>query len=96
MIEAPAGRAADACGGRALVAAFGRAVVPLSLVAPLRRSETLVPALRLDRTGQMCARMCELGPENRGITRQNGLYPSAYGSEGWEFESLRAHTVLRQ
>ena len=44
----------------------------------------------------VCARMCEPGPGSRGIRRQNGPYPSAYGSEGWEFESLRAHTVLRQ
>lgn len=26
----------------------------------------------------------------------HAVYRSVYGSKGWEFESLRAHTVLRQ
>ena len=45
---------------------------------------------------QMCAPMCEPRSSSLDIPRNFGPEPCVYGSEGWGFESLRAHTVLRQ
>ncbi|SBS71723.1 hypothetical protein MIPYR_20182 [uncultured Microbacterium sp.] len=55
------------------------------------RGMSLVVALVRDVCTHVCT--CHSEPRNHGIHEPHRL---VYGSEGWEFESLRAHTVLRQ